>query len=445
MKTIIFIGTNKSGSSYDALVAADRLQYYTVLLTNQVTLTDNKRLEYPHAHLIEYCDIFNIDSTKECIERLQKRDLDIKAIVSFIEPFCYAAATLAQEFNLKSFSAEGIFAMYNKIESRKALRGTRHLPYFFEIKNSDTLEKETQGKFPLVLKVPTSAGSKDVYKAENFQQLKEAYCDIRVCYPDKPILAEEYLEGPQYLVETVTIEQTTKIIAIIKQEITFTGRFIVTGYQMILDHENKFFRSLKKAVGFIIKKHGLKDGPSHLELRYFRNEWKLIEANPRISGGAINSFIETAFGINLVEETVKLALGLEPNFDAKYKKQAFLQYLIVPAPGILKKVTGKSNAQKYPGVEHVYIKPKKGSTIIPPISMAYRYAYVIATGNTAEQARENAGAGASQIKFHLSAIDETVFDKLSNREKRLLAIAEKNKENIEETISSFDNFVYSVQ
>ena len=44
----------------------------------------------------------------------------------------------------------------------------------------------------------------------------------------------------------------------------------------------------------------------HLEFRYVYENWKLIEMNPRVSGGAMNRMIEEAFGINLVEETIKL-------------------------------------------------------------------------------------------------------------------------------------------
>lgn len=57
---------------------------------------------------------------------------------------------------------------------------------------------------------------------------------------------------------------------------------------------------------------------------------------------------------------------------------------------MLIKVTGKNIAQSSPGVKHVYVKPKKGSILIPPISMGYRYAYVIAVDKTADEARNAA-------------------------------------------------------
>jgi biotin carboxylase len=167
----------------------------------------------------------------------------------------------------------------------------------------------------------------------------------------------------------------------------------------------------------------------------------LIEVNPRISGGAMNSFIETAYGINLVKETLRFALGEQPDFSYKYRKETFLQYVIVPKEGRLIKVTGRNNALNCRGIEQVYIKPKIGSLIIPPISMAYRYAYVIATGKTTEDAMGNAKHGASQIKFHLREIDAYMFSKLNNTEKNLLDTAEKNKIYFNKIDNLFHNYI----
>ena len=401
MKTVIFIGTNKSGSSYEAIKYSESMQYYTVLLTNNKKFIA-ERSEFPNVHLMKLCDINNIVEIRKVINQLIDNNLNICAIVSFIDPYCCTASILAEEFKLKYFSYNAISIMQDKIKSREALEGSQYVPFFYKVNDDNVLEKEyISKKLPLVLKVPSSAGSKDVYKVETYQQYEETIDEIKGRYPNEYILAEDYLEGPQYLVETVTINNKVNIVAIIEQEVTFTGRFIITGYKMILEHKSKFYKSLKNAVKCIVCKHGMKNGPCHLEMKYVNEKWKLIEANPRVSGGAMNLFIETAYGINLVGETLKLALGFKPNFNYKYKKETFLQYIIIPKKGELEKVTGKNKALNCQGVQVVYIKPKKGSTIMLPVSMAYRYAYVIATGQTADEARKNAKHGAAQIKFHV--------------------------------------------
>jgi len=399
MKTIVFIGANKSGSSYEAIKASEELHYYTVLLTDRRSFFD-KRMDFPHVHSMRMCDLENINDIKSAIDRIDQDRFTICAIVSFIDPYCHAAALLSREFGLKPFTEQAIRLMLDKTKSRKALNGTPHSPPY-QLISDGTKPPESKLEMPVVLKAPVSSSSRDVHVASTMEQYQSAFTDIRKRYPDGPVLVEQYMPGPQYLVETLTIKGKVYIAALIKQEILFSGKFIVTGYQIITDQDSIFFRRLQHAVQSIILAHGMRDGPCHLELRRFGKEWKLIEANPRISGGAMNLLIETAYGINLARETLKSALGQEPDMERKHEREAFLQYIVVPRAGILSKVTGKNMAQNSPGVARVYVKPKKGSTLMPPTSMGHRYAYVIATGATAEAAGSNAKTAASKIKFHL--------------------------------------------
>jgi len=399
MKTIVFIGANKSGSSYEAIKASEELHYYTVLLTDRKSFFD-KRMDFPHVHSMRMCNLEQIEDIKSAIHRIDQDRFTISAIVSFIDPHCHTAARLSGEFGLKPFTEEAIGIMLDKEKSRAILRDTAYAPPFRVIDGAMSLA-ETKLDLPVVLKAPVSSASKDVYAAATNRDYQTALTDLRRRYPEGSILAEKYMSGPQYLAETLTIGGKVHILALIRQEILFSGKFIVTGYQMVTEEDSSLSQSLKKAVRGMVRAHGMRDGPCHLELRRFEQEWKLVEANPRISGGAMNLFIETAYGINLAKETLKAALGQAPDLQRKYSKETFLQYLVVPGAGTLQKVTGKSQAQNSTGVEQVYVKPKKGRVLLPPTSMGHRYAYVIATGDSADEAELNAKTGAAKIKFHL--------------------------------------------
>ena len=399
MKTIVFLGANKSGSSFDALKASEELHYYTVLLTDRTSFFD-KRMDFPHVHSMRMCNLDSIRDIRSAIHQIDRDRFTISAIVSFIDPYCHTAALLSREFGLKAFTEETIEIMLDKAKSRSALRGTPYSPPYHVIDSGAPL-REPKLELPVVLKAPVSSASRDVYAASTQKQYQTAFTDLQRRYPDSPLLVEKYISSPQYLVETLTIDKKVHIVAVVRQEILFSGKFIVTGYQMITEESGVFFERLKKAVQAIVSTLGMRDGPCHLELRRLDSEWKLIEANPRISGGAMNSFIETAYGINLAKETLKAALSEEPDLRRKYTREAFLQYVVVPKEGVLEKVTGKSLAQNSPGVTEVYVRPRKGSLLTPPTSMGHRYAYVIATGHSSDNARTNAKTGAANIQFHL--------------------------------------------
>ena len=218
------------------------------------------------------------------------------------------------------------------------------------------------------------------------------------------VLLEEYLEGPQYLIEVCVYNGEVHVIAVLEQEITFFERFIVTGYCLLGEMDITFYNKIYKTVCLILERFEMNNGSCHLELRLINNEWKLIEINPRISGGAMNKIIEIGYGINLVEETIKIFLGQEPNFEKKHKKFVYAQYLTSHSTGRLIKVTGKNRCSRLPGVEEVFIKPKKGRILHPPLSMGDRYGYVLASSENKDEAMSIVKEAAKEIRFYIEPI-----------------------------------------
>jgi biotin carboxylase len=403
MDTVIFLETQKAGSSREAIKAAERMGYYTVLFTNRISFKE-KRGDFPDVHLLRYLDLSDIELIRDEINRLILNGINVKGIVSFVDPYVYTSCLLADEFGINHFTTESIKHMQNKIASRGTLAGTAYSPTYSILEPDMNLNylMEELNTWPLpIVKSPYSTGSKDVFCPTNMDELRLFIKKLRKRNPSSSILLEEYLHGPQYLVEAVVQNGQLKIIAVFEQEINFKERFIITGYSLKHNLNKEFFHHMEHAVDEIIKLHDFKDGACHLEMRYCNKQWKLIEINPRISGGAMNRMIELGLGINLVEEELKMAMGITPDFTVKHKKPVFTQYVTVDSIGTLLKVTGKNKALASRGVEEVYVKPKKGALLQPPRSMGHRYAYVIATGDTEEEAKQNAKEAATYLRFYI--------------------------------------------
>ncbi|KAB7705990.1 ATP-grasp domain-containing protein [Bacillus aerolatus] len=406
MKTLIFIGSNKSGSSREAIKAAERLGFFTVLLTDR-ELFLKQRLEFPDVHQMILANLTDNDQLIEKIKEIQTQGKQIVAILSFIDPFVHVAAALSKEFCSSTVSPEPIQLMEDKILTHELLKGLPVSPYFAKYTQGNSLSdfiREQKEDLPLVVKSPISTGSKDVLFAKNKKKLKKAIKKL-LKKENEEVLVEEYLEGPQYLIEALVHNGKVHIVAIIEQEITFFKRFIVTGYCLLADMEKSFYNNLSKAVNTILEQFEMKNGACHLEMRLVNGEWKLVEVNPRISGGAMNRMIEIACGVNLVEETIKVFLGQEPNLVKRYNQFVYTHYLTVDSRGELMKVTGKNRCSRTPGVEEVFIKPKKGKILQTPLSMGDRYGYVIASSKVKEEAIKIAKESATEIKFHLKPLE----------------------------------------
>jgi biotin carboxylase len=403
MRTIVFIETNKSGSSREAIKAAERLGFFTVLLTDKQKFIQ-QRIEFPDVHQMILMKLSDYDKLKENIIKLQIQGKQIKGIVSFIDPFVHVAAVLSEEFCPSVFSADQILKMEDKVLTRELLKDLPMSPHYVIYNPYDSFEDfihKQKGSLPLIVKSPLSTGSKDVLLANDEKQLRLSMQELRKKKENEQILLEEYLTGPQYLIEAFVHNGKVHIIAIIEQEITFLQRFIVTGYCLLAEINHRLYDKIFEAVNSILQAFQMKNGAFHLEMRLVQGELKLIEINPRISGGVMNRIIEVGFGINLVEETIQLILGNEPCLTKKHCKFVYAHYLTVDSIGKLSKVTGKNRSSQYAGVEEVYIKPRKGQILRPPLSMGDRYGYILASSDDKEEAKRIAREAASEVRFYI--------------------------------------------
>lgn len=400
MRAIVFLGTLKSGSSRDALRAAKRMGYYVILLTDRRSHLEQSR-EFTEVDVMLPCNLRNMQEIRSSIAKIQTRDIKVYAIVSFTEAHCLTACIMADELGLHQFTCHAIKQMKNKIISREIVSLTDYSPSFMAISAAALLSDfaPLSGfNYPFIIKSPSSTGSADVFKVSNLQELNYYLRHLQNNNPSESILVEEMLEGPQYLIEVLVHDDNVQIAAIIEQEITFYQRFIITGYNLLLELPEKL-QDLPAVVSDIVKAHGMESGACHLEMRLVNQQWKLIEINPRISGGSMNRLIYLGLGVDLTAETIKLALGMEPDLRPRYRRHIFVQYRTVPQAGVLDKVTGMNRASKSAGVLEVYVRPRRGAYLRPPLSMGNRYAYVIATGFSEDEARKNAKTAAMKIQF----------------------------------------------
>lgn len=74
-------------------------------------------------------------------------------------------------------------------------------------------------KFPLIVKLPKSTGSKDVYLVNSISELKHRLYFFRNNIPKSELLIEEFVDGPQVIVEVIVHNGGIQIAAIIEQQI----------------------------------------------------------------------------------------------------------------------------------------------------------------------------------------------------------------------------------
>jgi biotin carboxylase len=405
MQTIIFLGTRRHGTSREALRLAKEMGYYTVLFTDRRGI--GKENEFPEVDEIIFMkDIFLKKELMNKIQKLQIEGKTICACMSFIDPFVSYAARISAELGRIHSSSDALHAVENKAKVREKLRGLESSPTFFVYENQVGIAEFAAAHkdfLPLILKPTESNGSKDIKLVKSEREMAEGLNYLLKKYPDFPILAEEYLEGPQYLIEVVVYRGEVRIIVVIEQECS-SKSFLITGYKYPAKLSSEQETTLKRAIHDTIFHLGLSNGSCHLEMRIVNGKWKLVEVNPRMSGGVMNRLIEEGTGINLVKEILRMNVGEVPFLAPLYTQCAYAKYLTVDIFGRLLHASGQDRALLIEGVKYVYMKPEKGNILFPPRSMGDRYACIITCSETIEKAKSIARDAAKELKFYVEPL-----------------------------------------
>lgn len=413
MEGIIFLGTYKIGTTHEAIKTAKRLGYYTILFTNRGWYLRQKS-EFPDVDQMVFVpDLRDIENIKQEIQKIKINKLQIKAVISLIDPYVSIATKLSNEFCNTNFSVSAIKIMEDKIATRKALENTAfNIDYHAYSTNEPYYDwlRYKKIKFPAVLKLPDSSGSGGVFWLENHTMLLDVLTEIQPKYPNETLLLEEYVAGHQYLVEVIVTQGKVQPVVIIKQDISFTKRFIITGYNIVPNLPFNFSNRLLKSIEAILQTIGFTQGSCHFELRLKGEQWKLIEINPRMSGSAMNEMVKAAVGIDLIEETLKLYLSQQLSLARKKEENVYTYFLTSHLKGIVKSIAGIDKALQVPGVKDVKLNVKQGNRVRPPLSMGHRLGYVLATGSSIEKAVKSAKRAAKLIKIYLQASNGSTVD-----------------------------------
>ncbi|HEX8245935.1 MAG TPA: ATP-grasp domain-containing protein, partial [Longimicrobium sp.] len=143
---------------------------------------------------------------------------------------------------------------------------------------------------------------------------------------------------------------------------------------------------------------GLGWGPLHWELRVRDGRAYAIEVNPRLAGGFIPELVRNAQGIDLIRETIRLVVGLEPEVGAVRHRHASIRFLFPPAQGRLEAVEGMDDALAQSGVVDVQLYRQRGDDIAVHGDFRDRIGHVVACADASADACAAAERGRDLVR-----------------------------------------------
>lgn len=145
---------------------------------------------------------------------------------------------------------------------------------------------------------------------------------------------------------------------------------------------------------------GLRDGAAHVELCTLPDGGNaLFEIGLRCGGGATPHPIALlASGVNEIVEYAHILTGGIRDFSPKFAKGAVFHF-ITARPGKLQNVAGFEAARAMPGIIEAGLTAKPGDTVKEIRTSSDRLGYLVAAGETADEAYQRALAAEQQLTF----------------------------------------------
>lgn len=300
-------------------------------------------------------------------------------------------AEVAGNMGLVGIDQETALKATNKAEMRKALRDAGvPIPQFFKVTNENEYNEVVKNfDVPIIVKPLESSGSRGIFKINdirNEEQLKTAYEYCNNYSNNGEIIVEEYMTGPEVSVETLSIDGRCHVIQITDKETTGAPHFVEIGHSQPTKSSKEIVAQIVEITKAANKAIGIKNGPSHTEIIITSEGPKIVEIGARLGGDNITThLVPLSTGVNMVEATIRIALGEKPNIKKKWRKGAAIRYFN-QKPGVVKKIEGIEYAEKINGIKQVSVVHGVGERVNEINSSGSRMGFVIAQSDDRDTA-----------------------------------------------------------
>jgi biotin carboxylase len=276
----------------------------------------------------------------------------------------------------------------NKQLMREALaaRGFSVIQWAAVTTKEDALTFAARNDYPFVLKPLDGVGSVGVRRIRSAADLERTF-DGKTTW-----LAEEYLDGNEYSVESFSFGGRHIILAINEETNTADpngNEFLEVTHKIPAPIGRQQDSEIRAFIRGFLDAIGIQDGPAHTELKYTSRGPRIIETHTRPGGDRLWDLVRLTTGFDLIDMTFQWALGTLSTLtqDPEPRGGAVIHYF-TPPPGKLRRVHGAQALKRIPGVVDIALLANLGDEIRPLTQSDDRAGYVIAYADTVDQAFE---------------------------------------------------------
>ncbi|MFE9680180.1 ATP-grasp domain-containing protein [Streptomyces sp. NPDC006285] len=294
----------------------------------------------------------DVDALLPVVERLH-RALGFDAVVTSCDYYLPAVARIAARLGLPGPTPESVENACRKDTTRRVLGeagvpGPRHAVC---AGRAEAVEAARELGFPLVVKPVDLCAGMYVRRVDDERELSEA-CRAIAGFPSNArdqlrapvLLLEEFLEGPEVSVETVSFGGTTQVVGVTDKSLGGAPAFVETGHMFPAALAPADLAAAEDTATRAVGALGLDAVVAHTEIKLTAAGPRVVEVNPRPAGNRITELIRHVTGLDLAAVCVEVALGRTPDLRRRDTglRSAAVGFLVPDTAGTLESIEGSS-------------------------------------------------------------------------------------------------------
>ena len=315
-------------------------------------------------------------------------------------------AAVCHELGLPGISPQTALNATNKAEMRVCLQ--KHgvpIPDFYIVNSlEEFIEAAQKFKNEFIVKPVDNSGNRGVQLIKvgsNTITLRSAYEYSKQYSRDGRILLEEYMEGDEFSVETISVDGKCYVIQVTDKQTSGIPYFVELGHTQPSKYDVETVSRIAEVAKAGILALGINIGPSHAEIKLTPEGPKIVEIGARLGGGCITThLVPLSTGVNMVEANIRIAIGEKPQLEKKIDKGAAIRFFHTKS-GLFKAVYGVEEVSRISGIIEVGFFKHVGEIIPVMRNGLDRVGYVIAQCNTRDEAADLCEKAVKMIHFDI--------------------------------------------
>lgn len=315
-------------------------------------------------------------------------------------------AAVAKELELVGVTEETALAATDKGIMRQRLQEFGvPVPAFYKVNTRDEYYQAINKLgVKCIVKPADNSGSRGVdllSNLEDSQEIEKAYHYSKSFSRNGTIVVEEYMEGPEVSVETLSLAGKCHVIQITDKLTTGAPYFVEMGHNQPSLIPKNIQQQIEKVAKMAVKALGIQNGPSHTEIKVTSEGPKIVEIGARLGGDNITThLVPLSTGVDMVEACIRIALGEIPDLESKFAKASAVRYFDLSS-GLIEKIDGVEEAEQLEGIKQISIVHGIGENSVEIKSSVDRVGFVIAQAEEPQIAIERCENAMRIIKIDI--------------------------------------------